>query len=176
MIGALRWHKNGQELGFSLNNARGPGDCYSMDVTTGKVERWTNSETAVKTDAFPEAELVRWKSFDGKMISGFLYKPPAKFTGKRPVLVVIHGGPEGQSQPTFSGPRQLLFERAGHRADLSERARLNGIREDIFAAGQRIQARRYVQGYQCAVRLDCDAAGPGCRPHRELPAEVTAGT
>src|SRR6202162_4036363 len=35
------------------------------------------------------------------MFSGFLYKPAAKFTGKRPVLVVIHGGPEGQSQPTF---------------------------------------------------------------------------
>jgi dipeptidyl aminopeptidase/acylaminoacyl peptidase len=103
VIGGLRWHKNGHELGFSLNNARGPGDCYSLDVTNGKLERWTVSETAVKTDGFPEAELVRWKSFDGKMISGFLYKPPSKFSGKRPVLVVIHGGPEGQSQPTFLG-------------------------------------------------------------------------
>jgi dipeptidyl aminopeptidase/acylaminoacyl peptidase len=99
----LRWHQNGHELGFSLTNARGPGDCYSYDVTTGNLERWTTSETAVKTDAFPQAELVRWKSFDGKEISGFLYKPPAKFTGKRPVLVVIHGGPEGQTQPTFLG-------------------------------------------------------------------------
>src|SRR5260370_440577 len=96
VVGSLRWHKNGHELGFSLNNARGPGDVYSLDVLTGKVERWTTSETAVKTDAFPEAELVRWKSFDGKMISGFLYKPPAKFTGKRPVLVYIHGWPGGQ--------------------------------------------------------------------------------
>src|SRR5713101_8131204 len=82
VVGSLRWHKNGHELGFSLNNARGPGDVYSLDVASGKVERWTASETAVKTDGFPEAELVRWKSFDGKMISGFLYKPPAKFTGK----------------------------------------------------------------------------------------------
>src|SRR6202161_178207 len=87
-----------------MNNARSTGDCYSVDVASGKVERWTASETAVKTDDFPEAELVRWKSFDGKMISGFLYKPSAtKFTGKRPVLVLIHGGPEGQSQPTFLG-------------------------------------------------------------------------
>jgi dipeptidyl aminopeptidase/acylaminoacyl peptidase len=75
VIGALRWHKNGRELGFSLNNARSPGDCYSLDVTTGKVERWTMSETAVKTDTFPEAELARWKSFDGKMISGFCTNP-----------------------------------------------------------------------------------------------------
>ncbi len=77
----LRWHRNGHELGFSLTNARGPGDCYSLDVTTGKLERWTTSETAVKTDAFPQAELVRWKSFDGAEITGFLYKPPAKFMG-----------------------------------------------------------------------------------------------
>jgi dipeptidyl aminopeptidase/acylaminoacyl peptidase len=113
VVGSLHWHKNGHELGFSLNNARGPGDVYSLDVANGKVERWTTSETAVKTDGFPEAELVRWESFDGKMISGFLYKPPAKFTGKRPVLVVIHGGPEGQSQPTFLGRSNYLLNELG---------------------------------------------------------------
>jgi dipeptidyl aminopeptidase/acylaminoacyl peptidase len=113
VIGSLRWHRNGRDLGFSLTNARGPGDCYSLDVTTGKLERWTTSETAVKTDAFPEAELVRWKSFDGKEISGFLYKPPAKFAGKRPVLVVIHGGPEGQSQPSFLGRGNYYLNELG---------------------------------------------------------------
>jgi dipeptidyl aminopeptidase/acylaminoacyl peptidase len=101
VMSGLRWHRNGHDVGFSLTNAQGAGDCYSLDVTTGKVERWTTSESAVKTDSFPEAELVHWKSFDGKMISGFLYRPPARFVGKRPVLIAIHGGPEGQSQPTF---------------------------------------------------------------------------
>jgi dipeptidyl aminopeptidase/acylaminoacyl peptidase len=109
----LKWHENSHELGFSLTNARGPGDCYSYDMTTEKLERWTASETAVKTDGFPEAELVRWKSFDGKEISGFLYKPPAKFTGKRPVLVVIHGGPEGQSQPGFIGRSNYYLNELG---------------------------------------------------------------
>jgi dipeptidyl aminopeptidase/acylaminoacyl peptidase len=113
VIGSLRWHKNSHELGFSLNNARGPGDAYSLDVSTGKLERWTNSETAVKTDAFPPAELVRWKSFDGKEISGFLYKAPAKFSGKRPVLVIIHGGPEGQTQPTFLGRSNYYLNELG---------------------------------------------------------------
>jgi dipeptidyl aminopeptidase/acylaminoacyl peptidase len=113
VMGGVRWHKNGHELGFSLNNARGPGDCYSLDVATGKFERWTTSETAVKTESFPQAELVRWKSFDGKMIPGFLYKPPAKFTGKRPVLVEIHGGPEGQSQPRFLGRSNYFLNELG---------------------------------------------------------------
>jgi dipeptidyl aminopeptidase/acylaminoacyl peptidase len=102
VVGVIRWHKNSHDLGFTVTNARGPGDAYSFDINTGKIERWTNSETAVKTNAFPQAELVKWKTFEGKEISGFLYRPPAaKFPGKRPVLVVIHGGPEGQSQPIF---------------------------------------------------------------------------
>jgi dipeptidyl aminopeptidase/acylaminoacyl peptidase len=114
VVGSLKWHRNGHELGFSLNNARGPGDCYSLDVATGILQRWSKSETAVKTDVFPEAELVKWKSFDGKEISGFLYKPPAaKFRGKRPVLVLIHGGPEGQSQPTFLGRSNYYLNELG---------------------------------------------------------------
>jgi dipeptidyl aminopeptidase/acylaminoacyl peptidase len=114
VVGALRWHKNSRDLGFTLANARGPGDAYSIDVSTGKLERWTNSETAVKTDAFPEAVLVKWKAFDGKEISGFLYLPPAaKFPGKRPVLVVIHGGPEGQSQPVFLGRGNYYLNELG---------------------------------------------------------------
>jgi dipeptidyl aminopeptidase/acylaminoacyl peptidase len=114
VVGGVRWHRNGRDLGFTVTNARGPGDAYSIDVMTGKVERWTNSETAVKTDEFPEAELVTWKSFDGKEISGFLYRPPAaKFPGKQPVLVVIHGGPEGQSQPVFLGRGNYYLNELG---------------------------------------------------------------
>src|SRR5467141_2334365 len=113
VITSLGWHPNSHELGFSLTNAPGPGDCYSLDVATGKLERWTTSETAVKTEAFPQAELVKWKSFDGKEITGFLYKPPAKFTGKRPVLVLIHGGPEGQTQATFLGRSNYYLNELG---------------------------------------------------------------
>jgi dipeptidyl aminopeptidase/acylaminoacyl peptidase len=60
------------------------------------------SETGgINPDTLPEAQLVKWKSFDGKEITGWLYMPPAKFTGKHPVIVNIHGGPEGQSRPGF---------------------------------------------------------------------------
>lgn len=103
LVSGLLWHKNNRELAFGISSASSPGDCYSLDVTAGKLDRWTYSETAVKTDGFREPELVRWKASDGKPISGFLYRPPAKFTGKRPVLIEIHGGPEGQSRPDFLG-------------------------------------------------------------------------
>ncbi|HKM89985.1 MAG TPA: prolyl oligopeptidase family serine peptidase [Candidatus Acidoferrales bacterium] len=113
VISGLHWRRNAPELGFTTNSARAQSDCYSLDLSTGKLVRWTSSESAVRTDAFPEAELVRWKSFDGKMISGFLYRPPARFTGKRPVMVVIHGGPEGQSQPVFLGRNNYFLNELG---------------------------------------------------------------
>jgi len=113
LIEEIQWHRNGRELGLVLDSARAQADCYSLDVATGKVERWTASESAVNTADFPEAELVHWKSFDGKMISGFLYRPPSKFMGKRPVLIDIHGGPEGQSHPGFLGRLNYFLNEKG---------------------------------------------------------------
>lgn len=112
VISSVKWRKNGEEFAFSLTNAQGPGDVYTLDAKE-KIERWTDSETAVPTKDFPSAELVKWESFDGKEITGFVYRPPSKFTGKRPVLVVIHGGPEGQSQPIFLGRQNYLLNELG---------------------------------------------------------------
>jgi dipeptidyl aminopeptidase/acylaminoacyl peptidase len=112
-VGDILWHPDNRDLAFALVSARSPADCYSLDVNTGVVERWTKSETAVKTDDFRQAELIHWKSFDGKVISGFLYMPPAKFTGKRPVLIDIHGGPEGQSRPGFLGSNNYFLNEMG---------------------------------------------------------------
>ncbi len=101
-IYSLNWHKNSQDLGFTLYSAQSTADAYSLDITTQKLTRWTKSETGtLNIDNFPQAELVRWSSFDQRTISGFLYRPPTKFTGKRPVIINIHGGPEGQYQPGF---------------------------------------------------------------------------
>jgi dipeptidyl aminopeptidase/acylaminoacyl peptidase len=113
VIGGLIWHRNNRDLGFGMTTAKDPGDCYSLDVSTGKVERWTTSETAVNTSGLHDAELVRWKTFDGRTISGFLFRPPAKFEGKRPVLIEIHGGPEGQSRPGFLGSDNYFLNELG---------------------------------------------------------------
>jgi dipeptidyl aminopeptidase/acylaminoacyl peptidase len=57
---------------------------------------------------------VTWKSFDNREISGFLYSPdPAKFPGKRPVMLDIHGGPEGQARPTYLGQQNYILNELG---------------------------------------------------------------
>jgi dipeptidyl aminopeptidase/acylaminoacyl peptidase len=103
------------ELGFTMTSARSPADTFSLDPTTLAVKRWTESETGGLDPAKnPEPELVRVKSFDGLDISGFLYRPdPARFPGKRPLLFNIHGGPEGQSRPTFLGRSNYLTNELG---------------------------------------------------------------
>ncbi len=110
----IRWHANGHDLGFSISSARTPGDVYSIDVATGKLDRWTYNETGgLDTAQFSEPERVQWKSFDGLRISGFLYRPPSKFQGPRPVIVNIHGGPEGQFQPGYLGSSNYLVNELG---------------------------------------------------------------
>jgi dipeptidyl aminopeptidase/acylaminoacyl peptidase len=114
VIGSLDWHDNSKDLAFTLSSAVTPFDVYSLDTATGKVDRWTESETGgLNASTFSQPELVRWKSFDGRSISGFLYKAPARFTGKRPVIINIHGGPEGQERPSFRGRANYFNEELG---------------------------------------------------------------
>ena len=114
MISHVQWHENNRELGFVVTSARSPADVYSLDTASGKVDRWTTSETGgLNPTTFIEPKLVTWKSFDGREISGFLYNPPAKFQGKRPVIVNIHGGPEGQSRPLFLGRNNYFINELG---------------------------------------------------------------
>jgi dipeptidyl aminopeptidase/acylaminoacyl peptidase len=111
----VTWHENGRDLAFSFNSAKSPTDAYSYDVKTRKLERWTESETGgLNTSSFIEPELIRVKSFDGLQVSGFLYRPDAKkFPGKRPIIVNIHGGPEGQSRPIFQARNNYYLNELG---------------------------------------------------------------
>ncbi len=113
-ISGLEWHKNGRDLAFQVQSARMPNDIFSLDIKTNKVDRWTECETGpVAARNFSEPELVKWETFDGKEISGFYYKPSAKFSGPRPVIVVIHGGPEGQSRPGYLGRLNYYLNELG---------------------------------------------------------------
>jgi len=115
VISGLEWSGDGKEVGFTLSHARSPADAYSMTVKSGAVTRWTASETGgFQSDRLREPELVRVKSFDGRTVSGFLYRPdPVKFPGRRPLLISIHGGPESQSRPVFLGRNNYFLEEMG---------------------------------------------------------------
>lgn len=103
------------EIGLTFTSARSAADAFSVDPTTLKVTRWTESETGgLDVTQNVEPELVKVKSFDGLEVSGFLYRPdPAKFPGKRPLIMSVHGGPEAQSRPGFMGRNNYLLNEMG---------------------------------------------------------------
>jgi dipeptidyl aminopeptidase/acylaminoacyl peptidase len=114
VLSGIQWRKNSREVGFSLTSASRTNDAYSVDVASGKIERWTTSETGgLNISGFAEPQLIHWKSWDDRSISGFLYKPPAKFNGKHPVIIDIHGGPEGQVRPDFLGRDNYFINELG---------------------------------------------------------------
>jgi dipeptidyl aminopeptidase/acylaminoacyl peptidase len=114
-IGELDWHlADHREIAFTSNSPQSPASVWSYHVDTGKLVRWTTPITdGVDPSTFADAQIVNWKSFDGREISGILYLPPAKFSGKRPVLVSIHGGPEAQSTVNFNGRYNYLINELG---------------------------------------------------------------
>jgi dipeptidyl aminopeptidase/acylaminoacyl peptidase len=118
-ISRLRFARfgNRDEVAFTVNSAQSPGDVYSFDTRAGasaRFEQWTRASVDdVDTAPFREAEIIRWKGFDGREITGLLNRPPARFAGKRPVLVNIHGGPEGQSTIGFLGRNNYFVNELG---------------------------------------------------------------
>jgi dipeptidyl aminopeptidase/acylaminoacyl peptidase len=115
VLGGLEWHENGRDLGFSLAHAQSPTDAYSLELKSGRITRWTESETGgLNPSDFRPPELIRTKSFDTLSVSAFVHRPdPAKFPGRRPVLVLIHGGPESQARPGFQARYNYLLNELG---------------------------------------------------------------
>jgi len=88
-----------------------------MSLSDYSLERWTYSEVGgLNTSNFVIPELIHYPTFDevnGKprMIPAFIYKP--KGEGPHPVLIDIHGGPEGQALPYFSPINQYYVNEMG---------------------------------------------------------------
>jgi len=114
VIGGLLWHPAGNELAFTVASARSASDVYSLTPRNNQVTRWTESELGgLVASELVEPRLAQWTTFDGREISGFYYRPPARFPGKRPVLINIHGGPEGQTRPGFIGRSNFFLNELG---------------------------------------------------------------
>ena len=87
-----------------------PGDIYTYELSTNKLNKiTTNLSSNVNPDDLVNAEVIRYKSFDGLEIPAILYKPhKANNLNKVPALVWVHGGPGGQSRVGYRALIQYL--------------------------------------------------------------------
>ena len=122
LVGGLEFSPDGRRLAMTINTAKTPSDTFVLDLGRapldhGKLERWTFSEVGgLDTSTFREPELIDFPTFDevngiSRQIPAWLYKPAGD--GPFPVVISIHGGPEGQSRPYFSSTYQLWLEKLG---------------------------------------------------------------
>ena len=114
VISGLKFSPDGRRLAVSLDTPTSPDDVYVWDSAGGRVERWTSSELGgIDPAALSAPELIRYRSFDGRSIPAFVYRPKAPAAGRRPVLIQIHGGPENQERPAFHPRRQAWLQDLG---------------------------------------------------------------
>ena len=97
-------------LRVSAGSPNSPGDIYTYELSTNKLNKITsNLNSKVNPNDLVNAEVVRYKSFDGLEIPAILYKPhQANKLNKVPALVWVHGGPGGQSRVGYRALIQYL--------------------------------------------------------------------
>jgi dipeptidyl aminopeptidase/acylaminoacyl peptidase len=111
-----------RRLGMTLNLSQTPSDAFVLELGKrpleyGELTRWTSSEVGgLDTTAFRTPQLVRYPTFDkvgdrAREIPAWVYKPPGD--GPFPVIISIHGGPEGQARPSFSATYQMWLDKLG---------------------------------------------------------------
>lgn len=114
ILGGLKWAGDSRSIGITYISYNSSADAFEYNTSTKELVRWTESELGgMDLSGLQSPLLITWKSFDGRSISGYQYKPSTKFTGKRPVIIDIHGGPEGQSRPVFLGRSNYYLNELG---------------------------------------------------------------
>jgi len=104
---------SGEKLLVSHQSATQPSDWWTVDVATGRAKRLTHTAVAsLESAALPPSQIVRYKSFDGTMISALLWMPfNLEHNGRNPAVVFPHGGPTSQIVDSFSRTVAALVSR-----------------------------------------------------------------
>ena len=98
---------------LQYQSSQRPSDLWVYDLALRKPRQLTFSAVAsLRPDDLPAAQLVHYKSFDGKVISAFLWMPfNLKRDGSSPAVVLPHGGPTGQTTDYFNSTAAALASR-----------------------------------------------------------------
>lgn len=114
IITGLKFSPDGKRLAFSLTAPNSAGDVWVAEMRSKRLVRWTTSELGlIDPGTLIEPQLVRFPSFDGLQIPAFVYRPAAQVGRRLPVVIDIHGGPEGQARPGFNPGVQHLLNQSG---------------------------------------------------------------
>jgi dipeptidyl aminopeptidase/acylaminoacyl peptidase len=104
--------RNDGDFLFAHQDSTHPANLYLL-TSGGALKQITHVESAAQASVVvPGSQLVTYKSFDGRMISAYLWVPfGLKRDGTAPAIVMPHGGPTGQTVDSFNIRAVLLVSR-----------------------------------------------------------------
>lgn len=107
--GQVSFSHDGSRLLMTLMGATSPATIWIFNRSNGEFTQVTHSShPGIKLENLVQPELVKFQSFDGLELSGWLYRPK-NFTAPGPMVLSFHGGPEGQERPAFQVTYQALL-------------------------------------------------------------------
>ena len=109
-ITSVNISKSENLMTFYFNGSRASRNLHVYNFETKQYKKLTDTmNPEIDTDDLVEAEVVRYKSFDGIEIPAIFYKPHNTKPGdKFPALVQVHGGPGGQARVGYNANIQYF--------------------------------------------------------------------
>lgn len=105
---ALVFSPDSRTLAFGFSTPTRTVDVWAWDLEGDYAYPVTRSSHAgVPQTALAEPTLIHYPTFDGREIPAWFYRPPHS-AAPCPVVVMVHGGPEGQTQPYLNPVLQFL--------------------------------------------------------------------
>jgi dipeptidyl aminopeptidase/acylaminoacyl peptidase len=141
-IRGVTFSKSGAKMAFYLNGDRSPSNLFVYEFKTRSTKQLTQSLAKdINPADLVEAQVVRFKSFDGMVIPSIYYKPHgASATNKVPAIVYVHGGPGGQTRRGYSAQIQYLVNNGYAVLGINNRGS-SGYGKSFFAADDKKHGR-----------------------------------
>ncbi|MBK8026892.1 MAG: S9 family peptidase [Chloroflexi bacterium] len=116
VIDAIDINPDGSKVALIFTTASEAANLYEFDLRSGEMLALGQSMIGgIDPATMITPELIQYPTHDGRMIPAWLYRPAAgvSASGKLPVVLSIHGGPESQERPRYAymGLYQYLTSR-----------------------------------------------------------------
>jgi len=167
-ITGVRFDPGADLAAFTVVSDTSPADVFIADLSTGQARRLTSAlNPAIKESDLVEATIVRYPGEGGVMVPAVLYRPKgASAANPAPAVVLVHGGPGGQTRRGYSAMVQHLVNHgyavlgANNRGSsgygktffhMDDKRHGEADLRDIVAGGDWLRAQDWVADDQVAV-------------------------
>jgi dipeptidyl aminopeptidase/acylaminoacyl peptidase len=129
-------------MAFYVNGDRSPDNLFVYAFITGQLCQLTRSLSQdIDPTDLVDAQVVRFKSFDGMVIPSIYYRPhEASASNKVPAIIYVHGGPGGQTMRSYNAQIQYLVNHGYAVLGINNRGS-SGYGKTFFTAANRKHGR-----------------------------------